>query len=109
MTRPLRIQYPGAWYHIMNRGKNGESIFLEDADRITFIDLLKETASMWNMKIVAYCLMSNHYHLLIQTPDANISRCMRHINGLYTQYFNRAYKKTGLYSRGVIRLLLLTY
>lgn len=106
MTRPLRIQYSGAWYHIMNRGKNGESIFLEEADRITFIDLLKETASMWNMKIVAYCLMSNHYHLLIQTPDANISRCMRHINGLYTQYFNRAYKKDGPLFRGRYKAII---
>jgi REP element-mobilizing transposase RayT len=93
MARPLRLQYPGAWYHIMNRGKNGETIFQEEADYLAFIDLLKESASMWNIKIAAYCLMSNHYHLLIQTPDENLSRSMRHINGLYTQYFNRAYKK----------------
>jgi len=106
MARPLRIQYPGAWYHIMNRGKNGETIFQEEADRLTFIDLLKESASMWNIKIAAYCLMSNHYHLLIQTPDENLSRCMRHINGLYTQYFNRSYKNDGPLFKGRYKAII---
>jgi len=88
MSRPLRISYPGAWYHIMNRGRRKERIFLTQADYEAFVIVLKETAKMWNLKISAYCLMPNHYHLLVHTPDGNISRCMRHINGVYTQRFN---------------------
>ena len=61
---------------------------------------------MWNMKIAAYCLMSNHYHLLIQTPDENLSRCMRHINGIYTQYFNRSYKKDGPLFKGRYKAII---
>jgi REP element-mobilizing transposase RayT len=90
----------------MNRGKNGETIFLEDADYLAFIDLLKESTSMWNIKIAAFCLMSNHYHLLLQTPDGNLSRCMRHINGIYTQYFNRNYKKDGSLFRGRYKAII---
>ena len=76
----MRIEYPDAWYHVMNRGRRGEPIFLQREDYLTFIERLKETAAMWNLKVGAYCLMPNHYHLLIQTPDANLSRCMRHVN-----------------------------
>lgn len=75
MSRPLRIQYPNAWYHVMNRGRRGELIFQGRGDYLCFIDLLKETAEMWSLRVGAYCLMSSHYHLLIQTPDANLSRC----------------------------------
>ena len=82
MTRPLRIAYKDAWYHVMNRGRRGEAIFAGKDDYIQFVNLLKETVALWNLRIVAYCLMENHYHLLVQTPDANISRCMRHINGV---------------------------
>ncbi len=82
MSRPLRIQYPGAWYHVMNRGRSGEPIFIEEADYHAFIELLKEAVDMWNMRVGAYCFMPGHYHLLVQTPDANVSRCMRYINGV---------------------------
>ncbi len=61
MSRPLRIQYPGAWYHVMNRGRRSENIFYDDKDRNTFLDLLQETAGLWNIRISAYCLMPNHY------------------------------------------------
>ena len=74
MARPLRIEYPEAWYHVMNRGRRGEDIFSDDQDYIMFTDLLRETSEIWNVRIAAYCLMPNHYHMLIQTPDANISR-----------------------------------
>lgn len=106
MSRPLRIAYPGAWYHVMNRGRRAEEIFFNEADRKTFITLLQETAESWNLKISAYCLMSNHYHLLVQTPDGNLSRCMRHINGLYTQRFNRRHKKEGQLFRGRYKAVL---
>jgi putative transposase len=106
MARPLRIQYPGAWYHVMNRGRSGESIFLEEKDYLALFDLLKDTVEMWHADIAAYCLMSNHYHLLIRTPDANLSRCMRHINGVYTQRFNRAHDRDGPLFRGRYKAIL---
>ncbi len=89
MARPLRIEYPGAWYHVMNRGRRSESLFLDRKDYQLFVDMLKEISELWNVNIAAYCLMTNHYHLLIQTPDANISRVMRHLNSVYTQRFNK--------------------
>ena len=100
MTRPLRIQYPDAWYHVMNRGRNRVQIFCSREDYTAFIELLKDASSLWKARIAAFCLMSNHYHLLVQTPEANLYRCMRHINGLYTQYFNRTYKSDGQLFRG---------
>ena len=89
MSKPLRIEYPDAWYHVMNRGRRGDPVFQVREDYLSFIELLKETGDMWNLRVGAYCLIPNHYHLLIQTPNANLSRCMRHINGVYTQRFNR--------------------
>lgn len=100
MSRPLRLEYPGAWYHVMNRCRRSEKIFFVDADRKAFIKVMQEAAELWNFRIAAYCLMSNHYHLLIQTPDGNLSRGMRHINGVYTQRFNRRHRKEGQLFRG---------
>jgi REP element-mobilizing transposase RayT len=81
MSRPLRIEYPGAWYHVMNRGRRAENIFPGKEDCHRFVELLKESSEMWNVTIAAYCLMPNHYDMLIQTPDANLSRFMRHVTG----------------------------
>lgn len=106
MSRPLRIEYPGAWYHVMNRGRRSEKIFFTDADRDAFIKVLQEASEFWNFRISAYCLMSNHYHLLVQTPDSNLSRGMRHINGVYTQRFNRRHKKEGQLFRGRYKAVL---
>jgi len=100
MSRPLRIQYPDAWYHVMNRGRRGEKIFLTKEDYWSFIDLLKELNEVFSVKVAAYCLMSNHYHLLIQTPDANLSRSMRHLNALYTQRYNKRHSCDGQLFRG---------
>ena len=77
MSRPLRIQYPDAWYHVMNRCRRGESIFTTKEDYLAFVGLLEELDEVFNVKIAAYCLMSSHYHRLVQTPDANLSRSMR--------------------------------
>jgi REP-associated tyrosine transposase len=107
MSRPLRIEYPGAWYHVMNRGRRKEDIFLSRTDYETFIKILQETSSSWNIKIAAYCLIPSHYHLLVQTPDGNISRCMRHINGVYTQRFNRNHKTDGQLFRGRYKAVLI--
>ena len=106
MSRPLRIEYPDAWYHVMNRGRRGEDIFAAPEDFETFIKLLKEGAEQWQVKISAYCLLSNHYHLLIQTPLGNLSRFMRHINGVYTQRYNRIHKCDGQLFRGRYKAIL---
>jgi len=71
MSRPLRIEYPNAWYHVMSRGRRAEKIFSHKKDYTTFLELTKESVEMWNVKIGAYCLMPN-FHMLIQTPEANL-------------------------------------
>ena len=106
MSRPLRIEYPGAWYHVMNRGRRSEAVFIEEEDFSDFIDLLIEISEIWNVNIAAYCLMTNHYHVLLQTPDGNLSRCMRHLNGVYTQRFNRRHKLDGQLFRGRYKSIL---
>lgn len=100
MSRPLRIEYSNAWYHVMNRGRRGDDVFLVNDDYKRFIDILHEGMELFALRISAYCLMPNHYHLLVQTPDANLSRCMRHINGIYTQRFNRAHSLDGPLFKG---------
>lgn len=108
MSRPLRIEYPGAWYHVMNRGRQFEKIFSDEQDYEMFVELLKDSSEMWKVNIAAYCLMSNHYHILLHTPDGNISRTMRHINGVYTQKFNRKYSQDGQIFRGRYKSILVS-
>ena len=92
MSRPLRIEYENAFYHVMNRGRGRENTFLSDDDFKYFLYCIEQASLRFNIEVHSYCLMTNHYHLLIKTPDANLGRAMKHINGLYTQYFNRKYK-----------------
>lgn len=106
MSRPLRIEYPGAWYHVMNRGRRFEKIFSDRQDYQVFVELLKDSSEMWKVKIAAYCLMSNHYHMLLQTPEGNIARFMRHINGVYTQRYNRKHGCDGQLFRGRYKSIL---
>jgi REP element-mobilizing transposase RayT len=108
MSRPLRIEYPGAWYHVMNRGRRAESIFSDKYDYSAFIDLLIDITEMWRVNIAAYCLMPNHYHILLQTPEGNLSRCMRHINSVYTQRYNRKHGYDGQLFRGRYRSILVS-
>ncbi len=100
MSRPLRIKYPDAWYHVMNRGRRGERIFETKDDYERFIGVVLEAVELFSLRVSGYCLMPNHYHLLVQTPDANLNRCMRHINGVYTQRFNNAHGLDGILFRG---------
>jgi len=95
MARPLRIEYPGAVYHITSRGNEKKSIFKDDQERYTFFDILETVNKRYHWMCHAYCLMDNHYHLLIETPDGNLSIGMRYLNGVYTQFFNRRHKRTG--------------
>ena len=90
----------------MNRGRRAENIFLEQRDYDCFLELLIDSSEQWNVKISAYCLLSTHYHLLLQTPIANISRFMRHINGVYTQRFNRSHQCDGQLFRGRYKSIL---
>ncbi len=90
----------------MNRGRRAEDVFLDKEDYEGFLELLKESSEMWNVRIAAYCLMSNHYHMLIQTPDANLSRFMRHVNGVYTQRFNWFHGCDGHLFRGRFKSIL---
>jgi len=106
MSRPLRIEYADAWYHVMNRGRRSEKVFFDKYDYQAFIQVLIESAEMWNLRVAAYCLMPNHYHLLVQTPDANIARCMRHINGVYTQRFNSRHNSEGQLFKGRYKSIL---
>ncbi|MBI3609905.1 MAG: transposase [Nitrospirae bacterium] len=100
MSRPLRIEYPGAYYHVMNRGLAYQVVFSDRSDREQFLNLLSECHEMWGIRVLAYCLLNNHYHLLIQTPQANLSRAMRHLDGHYTQRYNRRHKRDGPLFRG---------
>ena len=106
MSRPLRIEYPGAWYHVMNRGRRGEEVYVERKDYRLFIETVKESAELFNVKVLAYCLMPNHYHLLLHTPDGNLSTCMRQINGIYAQRFNRVHQYDGQLFRGRYKSIL---
>jgi len=107
MSRPLRIAYPNAWYHIMNRGLAHNPIFIDDSHRQIFLDLLHEIHHRYQVEIHAYCLMDNHYHLLLRTPLGNISRIMRHLDGIYTQRFNRSVKRDGPLFRGRYKSILI--
>jgi REP element-mobilizing transposase RayT len=106
MARPLRIQYPGAYYHVMNRGNRGEAIFITDSDRVTFLDALADSCETYQIKLIGYVLMSNHFHLLLQTPQANLSEFMRHFLVTYTVRFNRRNDRTGHVFQGRFKSLL---
>jgi len=106
MSRPLRIDYPNAWHHVMNRVRRGTDLFVDKTDYQQFIDLLQATAELFNVNVAAFCLMPTHYHLMVQTPDANLSRCMRHLNGVYTQKYNMGHGCDGTLFRGRYKSIL---
>ena len=89
MPRPLRIEYEGARYHVLNRGDRREDIFLSDADRLAFLDTLSRACRKTGWQVHAYCLMKNHFHLVIETPQPNLVVGMKWLLGTYTQQFNR--------------------
>lgn len=106
MARPLRIEIPGAIYHITSRGNAREPIFLDDGDYADFLNLLSLNLKRFNWILHAYCLMGNHYHLLIETPEGNLSRGMRQLNGTYTQWFNRKHNRVGHIFQGRYKAIL---
>jgi putative transposase len=106
MARPLRIEYPGAFYHITSRGNARQDIFKTKKDFKDFLIILKENTERYNWQCYAYCLMSNHYHLLIKTLDPNLSQGMRQLNGVYTQKSNYNHKTVGHIFQGRYKAIL---
>ncbi len=107
MARPLRIQYDGAVYHITSRGNAREPVFKDDEDRRIFLEILHKANTRYNMLCHAYCLMNNHYHLIIETPDGNLSDGMRQLNGVYTQLFNKRHNTVGHIFQGRYKAILI--
>lgn len=106
MARPLRIEFPNAVYHVTSRGNGRQKVFLNDDDRATFLATLAWVVERFGWICHAYCLMGNHYHLLIETPTPNLSRGMRQLNGVYTQRFNRAHRRVGHLFQGRFKAIL---
>lgn len=95
MARPLRLEFPGALYHITARGNARARIYVDEQDNHGFLDVLGSVCERHNWQIHAYCLMGNHYHLVLETPEPTLSKGMRQLNGVYTQDFNRRHRKVG--------------
>jgi putative transposase len=95
MARPLRVEFPGAVYHVTSRGACDEAIFLTDEDRKTFLKTLASVADRYRVLCHAYCLLDDQYHLLLETPEANLSRSMRQLNGVYGHDFSRRHRRPG--------------
>jgi REP element-mobilizing transposase RayT len=95
MARPLRIQFPGGIYHVTARGNGRQALFVDDIDCARFLGVLQAVVAEYRLLCHAYCLMTNHYHLLLETPEANLSRAMQQLNGVFAQRFNRRHERTG--------------
>ena len=106
MARPLRIEYAGALYHVTSRGDGREDIYLSDDDRALWLAVFGKVCRRYNWICHAYCLMSNHYHILIETPESNLSLGMRQLNGVYTQRFNRNHNRVGHVFQGRFKAIL---
>lgn len=106
MSRPLRLEYAGALWHVTSRGNERRDIFREDADRVEFLAILGRTVTLFRWRLHGYVLMGNHYHLLVETPEPTLSRGMRQLNGLYTQRFNRGHRRVGHLFQGRFKAIL---
>lgn len=103
---PAAYRYPGAWYHVMNRVAGRGLVFKERWTTELFLHLLQDLYQRFDIECHAYCLMGNHYHLLLRTPEPNLGRAMRHFNGLFTQRFNRRLHRDGSLFRGRYKAIL---
>ena len=106
MARPLRLELPGALYHVTSRGDRQEDIYLNDSDRQRWLNLLGEVCARHNWLCHAYCLMDNHFHIVIETVDGNLSAGMRQLNGVYTQWHNRAHGRVGHVFQGRFKAII---
>jgi REP element-mobilizing transposase RayT len=107
MARPLRIEYPGAVYHITSRGNEKKPIYKDEQDRKNFLFILDKVNKRYHWLCHAYCLMDNHFHLLIETPEGNLSIGMRQLNGVYTQAFNKRHRRVGHLFQGRYKAILI--
>ena len=107
MARPLRVEYPGAFYHVINRGNNQEKIFKNDRDKEKFLEYLEKANERFSIIIHTYCLMNNHFHLLVETPEPNLSVAMQWINVSYATYFNRKHGRHGHLFQGRFKAILI--
>ena len=107
MARPLRMQYGGAWYHVTSRGQERQAIFRDDKDWRHFLKLLEATIERYRVRIHAYVLMKNHYHLIVETPEANLSRAMQWLNVSYGVWFNRRHGRVGHLVQGRFKAIVL--
>jgi len=107
MARPLRIQYENAYYHVTCRGNARQGIFANDQDRSAFLDLLNRSRQIYQVQVLAYVLMRNHFHLVVKTPLGNLKEFMRHFNISYTSYFNRRHKRVGHLYQGRYKAFLI--
>jgi len=106
MARPLRIEYPDAIYHVISRGIRKDNIYYENKDKDKFLYKLKETKEKYNLKIFSYCLMENHYHLLIRTPKSNLTKAMHYLNASYTNWFKSKHEIVGPIFQGRYKSIL---
>ena len=106
MARPLRICYPGAFYHVTSRGNEQKKVFKSRTDREKFLEYLDSASIRYGAVIHVYCLMDNHYHLFLETPSGNLPQIMRHINGAYTTYFNVKRERSGHLFQGRYKAIL---
>ncbi|MFI3197394.1 MAG: transposase [Methylococcaceae bacterium] len=106
MTRPLRIQLSGGIYHITSRGNRHDDIYFFDDDRKVWLNLLGQVCQRFNWFCHAYCQMTNHYHIVVETPEGNLAQGMRQLNGVYTQYINRTHGSVGHLFQGRYKAIL---
>jgi putative transposase len=106
VSRPLRIEFPGAVYHVTSRGGRRERIFVDDVDRLTLLSVVEQGMERYEAEVLVYCLMGNHYHFVLHTRSGNLSLLMRHINGVYTQRFNRRHGLVGHLFQGRFKAVL---
>jgi putative transposase len=106
MARPLRIEFAGALYHVTSRGDGREDIYTGENDRKLWLEILGQVCERFNWTIHAYCQMGNHYHLLVETPDGNLAKGMRQLNGVYTQRFNQLHNRVGHVFQGRYKAIL---
>jgi putative transposase len=107
MARPVRIEIPGGWYHVSGRGNERRRVFADDKDRVRFVELLTEWVKRFGLRLHAYVLMDNHYHLLVETPQANLSPAMQWLGVSYTMWFNRRHGRVGHLFQGRFKAMVL--
>jgi REP element-mobilizing transposase RayT len=106
VARPLRLEVADGIYHLIARGNERREIYRDERDRLSFLEILQATLTRYRWRCLGYCLMSNHYHLLVRTPEPNLARGMRDLNGVYAQAFNRRHGRVGHLFQGRYRAIL---